>query len=103
MKKVLIVAGIAACCLSTPALADGAANAKKAGCMSCHAVDKKVVGPSFKDIAAKYKGDAGATDKMIAKVTAGGSGAWGPMPMPAQKGKMSDAELKESITWILAQ
>lgn len=101
MKRVLLIAGITACCLSTPAFADGEANAKKAGCMNCHAVDKKVVGPAYKEVAAKYKGDAGAADKLIAKVNAGGSGAWGPMPMPSQKGKMTDAEFKETIGWIL--
>jgi cytochrome c len=103
MKKALIVAGIATCFLSAPAFADPAADAKKAGCMNCHAVDKKVVGPSFKDISAKYKGDAGAVDKMIAKVNAGGSGSFGPMPMPAQKGRLPDAEMKAVVTWLLAQ
>lgn len=102
MKRVLIIAGITACCLSTPALADGLDNAKKAGCMNCHAVDKKLVGPSYKDVAAKYKGDAGAEAKLIKKVMDGGSGAWGTMPMPANKGKMTDEELKTTVGWILS-
>ncbi|MDH4283825.1 MAG: c-type cytochrome [Gallionellaceae bacterium] len=101
MKKALIVAGIAAFCFSATAFADPAADAKKGGCMNCHAADKKVVGPSFKDIAAKHKGDAGATDKLIKKTVDGGSGTFGPMPMPAQKGKLKDDELKAVITWIL--
>lgn len=102
MKRVLIIVGITACCLSTPALADGLENAKKAGCMNCHAVDKKLVGPSYKDVAAKYKGDAGAEAKLVKKVMDGGSGAWGTMPMPANKGKMTDEELKTTVGWILS-
>ncbi|MBI5436807.1 MAG: c-type cytochrome [Nitrosomonadales bacterium] len=102
MKRVLIIAGISACCLSTPVLADGLGNARKAGCMNCHAVDKKLVGPSYKDVAAKYKGDAGAEAKLIKKVMAGGSGVWGKMPMPANRGKLTDEELKTIVGWILS-
>lgn len=101
MKKALIVAGIAAFCFSATAFADPAADAKKGGCMNCHAADKKVVGPSFKDIAAKYKGDGGAADKMVDKVIKGGSGSFGPMPMPPQKGKLNDDEMKAVVGWIL--
>ena len=101
MRKALVIAGIAACCLSTPVFADGMANLKKAGCLNCHAVDSKVVGPAYKEVAAKYKGDKEAEAKLIKKVNEGGSGVWGKMPMPAQKGKMSDAELKETINYIL--
>jgi len=103
-KIALIIAGFTISSFSTAALAeDGAALAKKFGCMSCHAVDKKVIGPSLKDIAAKYKGDASASDKMTAKILNGGSGAWGTMPMPAQKGKVSDADAKALADWTLAQ
>ena len=102
MKRVLIIAGITACCLSTPVLADGLENAKKAGCLSCHAVDRKVVGPAYKDVAAKYKGDADAETKLIKKVKGGGSGVWGKMPMPANLGKMTDEEYKITVDWILS-
>jgi cytochrome c len=102
MKMVLIIAGITTCCLSTPVLADGLENAKKAGCMNCHAVDKKLVGPAYKDVAAKYKGDAGAAAQLIKKVMNGGSGVWGKMPMPANKGKMTDEEFKTTVGWILS-
>lgn len=102
MKSVLIIAGITACCLSTPALADGLDNAKKAGCLSCHTVDKKLVGPSFKDVAAKYRGVAGAEAKLIKKVKFGGGGVWGKMRMPANRGKMTDEEYKETVGWILS-
>ena len=103
MKRVLIIAGITACFLSVPAFAeDGLANAKKAGCLNCHAVDAKVVGPAYKEVAAKYKGDKEAPAKLLKKVNDGGSGNWGTMPMPAQKGKMTDAEFKATISWILS-
>ena len=66
--------------------------------MGCHAVDKKVVGPSYKDIAAKYKGQADAVDKLAKKVKAGGSGVWGPIPMPAQT--INDDDAKVIAAWI---
>jgi cytochrome c len=74
--------------------------AKKNNCAACHAVDKKVVGPAWKDVAAKYKGDAAAWDgKLATKIKNGGSGAWGAMPMPANP-KVSDADMKEIIAFI---
>jgi cytochrome c len=82
------------------AIADEATT-KANGCMSCHAMDKKVVGPSLKSIASKYKGDAAALDKLVHEVRVGNKGVWGPVPMPAQT-KISDADLKKVVTWILA-
>jgi cytochrome c len=74
----------------------------KAGCMACHAKDKKLVGPSFKDIAAKYKGQDVAA-KLAEKVRKGGSGTFGPIPMaPNPPEKISDGDLKEAIALILA-
>ncbi len=72
------------------------------GCMACHALDKKVVGPAFKSIANKYKGDAAAADKLSRQVRAGNKGVWGAIPMPPQT-KISDADLKKVVAWILAQ
>ena len=87
--------------VSTPALADlQLATAKN--CMACHAADKKLVGPSYKDVAAKYAGQPGAVDKLAAKVLKGGSGAWGPVPMPANAQVNAD-EAKKLVTWILTQ
>ena len=100
MKRALLIAGITACCLSTPALADGAAEARKAGCTNCHTVDKRVVGPAFKEVAAKYKGDKEGEAKLLKKVRAGGSGVWGSMPMPPQQ-IPSDAEIKQILGWVL--
>jgi cytochrome c len=75
--------------------------AKKDNCMACHQMDKKVVGPSFKDIAAKYKDDPGARDMLMAKVKAGGSGVWGPIPMPPNAA-VSDEDTATLVDWILA-
>jgi cytochrome c len=83
------------------ATADEAA-AKSNGCMACHALDKKVVGPSYKSIANKYKGDANVADKLAKEVRTGSKGVWGPVPMPAQA-KISDADLKKVLNWVLAQ
>ncbi|MGH8548937.1 MAG: c-type cytochrome [Methylococcales bacterium] len=72
------------------------------GCMACHKIDTKAVGPSFKEIAAKYKGDAGAEAAMIDKVKKGGSGAWGAVPMPPNSPRVSDADIETMVKWILA-
>lgn len=74
--------------------------AKKNGCTACHKIDGKLVGPSWKEVAAKYKGDAGAAAHLDAKIAKGGSGVWGKMPMPPSP-KLSDAERKELVTFIL--
>ncbi len=73
---------------------------KKNGCTACHAIDKKVVGPAYQDVAAKYKGDASAPAKLFDKVKKGGSGVWGQVPMPPNP-QVPDAELKQIITYIL--
>ncbi len=70
-------------------------------CMSCHAVDRKVLGPAFKDVAARYKDDKGAPDALAAKIMKGGSGVWGPVPMPANN-QVSDAEAKRLAAWVLS-
>ena len=103
MKRILVaiaalVAGIA---VATPALADmQLATAKN--CMACHAVDKKLVGPSYKDVAAKYDGQKDAVEKLAVKVMKGGSGVWGPVPMPANAQVNAD-EAKKLVAWILSQ
>lgn len=74
--------------------------AKKSGCTNCHSIDKKVVGPAWQDVANKYKGDAGAADKLVAKIGNGGGGVWGTVPMPAQK-KVSEEDRKELVAFIL--
>ena len=83
-----------------PALADQQLATTK-NCMSCHAVDKKLVGPSYKQVAEKYAGQKDAADKLATKVIKGGAGVWGPVPMPANA-QVSPHEAKKLIAWILA-
>lgn len=88
--------------MATPATASEAI-VKKARCVACHAVDAKRVGPAYKDVANKYRGDAGAPARLFDKVRAGGSGNWGEVPMMAHPvDKISDDDLKAAIKWILA-
>ena len=75
--------------------------AQKSGCIACHNVDKKIIGPAYKEVAAKYKADKDADKKLAAKVKAGGSGVWGPVPMPPNA-QVSDADIKALISWILS-
>lgn len=81
---------------------DAKALAQKSGCLACHSVDAKVLGPAYKDVAAKYKGDKGAEAKLVAKVKAGGSGVWGPMPMPANSPQVKDEDIKTIVHWVLS-
>ncbi|MBA3022606.1 MAG: c-type cytochrome [Gammaproteobacteria bacterium] len=100
--KSIVVSMIAAAGLMVAGSAmatDMPAVAKKNNCTACHKVDKKVVGPAWKDVAAKYKGDAAAWDKVAEKIKKGGSGAWGSMPMPANP-KVSDADMAEIMAFI---
>lgn len=86
---------------------DSDALARRSGCRECHSVDKKVVGPAFKDVAAKYKQDAGARDTLIRKVKAGGKGNWieltGGVPMPPHSGLLSDSEIAQLVDWVLGR
>ena len=84
-----------------PALADLALATAK-NCMACHAVDKKLVGPAYKEVAAKYAGQKDAVDKLAVKIMKGGSGVWGPVPMPANT-QVNDAEAKKLAAWVLSQ
>jgi cytochrome c len=72
----------------------------KDGCAACHAIDKKVVGPAYQDVAAKYKGDAKAAAMLVDKVKKGGTGVWGQIPMPPNA-QVSDADIKNLVDWIL--
>ena len=81
---------------------DGEALAKKHNCLACHSVDTKVVGPAYKEVAQKYKGDAGAPARLAEKIKKGGKGVWGSAPMPPNK-KVSDDDLKILVQWVLAQ
>jgi cytochrome c len=98
MKRVLF-AFAAALVVAGPALADQALATAK-NCMACHAADKKLVGPSYKEVAAKYAGQKDAVDKLAAKIQKGGSGVWGPVPMPANP-QVSEADAKKLAAWVM--
>lgn len=98
MKRVLFATAFALLAAG-PALAQQALATAK-NCMACHAIDKKLVGPAYKDVAAKYAGQAGAVDKLAAKIQKGGSGVWGPVPMPANT-QVNEAEAKQLAAWVL--
>jgi cytochrome c len=99
MKILIAVAAAAGVLLTGQANADEAL-AKKHNCLICHQVDKKGVGPSYKDIAKKYKGQSGAAALLGDKVKKGGSGAWGPVPMPPNAA-VPDADITKLVDWIL--
>jgi cytochrome c len=100
MKRALFALAALAV-LSVPALADQALATAK-NCMACHAIDKKLVGPAYKDVAAKYAGQKDAVDKLAAKIMRGGAGVWGPVPMPANA-QVNEAEAKKLAAWVLTQ
>lgn len=82
--------------------ATGAELAQKNACMACHGIDKKIVGPAYKDVAKKYKGNADAVAMLAKKIKDGSTGVWGPIPMPPNGAKVSDADIKVLAEWILA-
>ena len=102
MKLTLIVGAVTlAAGVALPAVAQEEL-AKKHNCLACHAVDKKVVGPAYKDVAAKYRGDKTAEAKLVEKVKKGGVGVWGQVPMPPNA-TVPDADVKSLVKWILSQ
>lgn len=102
MKRIATILGsLAAFAAVLPAQASDQL-AKKHNCLACHTVDKKMVGPSYKDVAAKYRSDAGAAAKLADKVKKGGQGVWGQVPMPPNP-TVPDAEVQALVKWILSQ
>ncbi len=100
MKRTLITLAMTLS-VAVPAMADQALATSK-NCMACHAVDKKLVGPSYKDVAAKYAGQKDAVDKLAAKIIKGGSGVWGPIPMPPNA-QVNEADAKKLAAWVMTQ
>lgn len=98
MKAVALILGVAATVLAAPSQASEAL-AKKHNCLACHSVDKKMVGPAYRDIARKYKGQNVAA-KLQEKVKKGGQGAWGNVPMPPNPA-VPDGDIKKLVDWIL--
>jgi cytochrome c len=99
MKLLAAIVAVSAC-FAVPAFANMDL-AKKNACMACHAVDKKVVGPAYQEVAKKYAGQKDAAAAVAKSIKAGGSGKWGPIPMPAQAA-LSDADANILAAWILA-
>ena len=99
MKSVISIAFTALAVAASPAFAS-ADLAKSKNCLACHAMDKKLVGPSLKGIAAKYAGQKDAAANLAGKIVKGGSGVWGAVPMPANP-QVSEAEAKQLATWVL--
>jgi cytochrome c len=101
MKRAAFLIGVAALVAALPVRANEEL-AKKHGCVACHTVDKKLVGPSFKEVAAKYRGDKTAEAKLFDKVKNGGQGVWGQVPMPPNS-QVPDADIRALVKWILSQ
>lgn len=99
--KAVVLAAAAALALTTGVASADQALAQKSACMSCHQMAKKVVGPSFNDIAKKYKGDAKAADHFVNVIKKGGKGVWGAVPMPPHP-QVSDDNAKKLAAWILS-
>ena len=103
MKRSMMLVGMLAVSALTSQVAMANPDLAKAkNCMACHAVGSKLVGPAYKDVAAKYAGQKDAENKLVAKVMKGGSGTWGAIPMPANP-QVSEAEARTLVKWILAQ
>jgi len=101
MKALFALSTLAGLCAASPAFASPELAQQKT-CMACHAVDRKLVGPSYKDVAAKYAGQPQAAALLAEKIIKGGTGVWGPVPMPANP-KVSAAEAQKLAQWVLGQ
>lgn len=101
MKRSMMLCMLLSALVSTGAMANPDL-AKAKNCMACHAVANKLVGPAFKDVAAKYSGQKDAEDKLVAKVMKGGTGVWGAVPMPANP-QVTEPEARTLVKWVLSQ
>ena len=103
LSRIVVLAAALLSCAGAFAVDAAAAKAlaTKSACLACHAVDRKLVGPSYKPVAAKHPGQAGALAAVAARIQSGGSGVYGPVPMPAQP-NLKDDELKLLAAWVLA-
>lgn len=101
MNRIALILAATALAVSLPARANPEL-AKKHACFACHAVDKKLVGPAYKDVAAKYRGNAGAEARLVDKVKKGSQGTWGQVPMPPNAA-VPDADVRALVKWVLSQ
>ena len=102
MKRLPLILAASAALASAGAAFGSPELAKKHACFACHAVDKKLVGPSYKDVAGKYRGDKGAEAKLVDKVKKGSQGTWGQVPMPPNAA-VPDGDVRTLVKWILSQ
>jgi len=102
MKRSMLVGILAVSAFASQAALANADLAKAKNCMACHAIATKLVGPAYKDVAAKYAGQKDAESKLTQKVLKGGSGAWGAVPMPANP-QVSEAEARTLVKWVMSQ
>ena len=104
LSRIVVSAAALLSCAGAFAVDAAAAKAlaAKSACLACHAVDKKLVGPAYKDVAKKYAGDAKAVDALSTKIMKGGSGVWGAIPMPGNP-QVSEADAKKLAAWVLSQ
>jgi cytochrome c len=103
IRAAAIVLGFSALAVASAAVADQLEDMmKKEGCNACHSESKKIVGPSYKEVAAKYRGNPKAVEMLVEKVKKGGSGVWGPIPMPPNSPRVPDADIKKMVELILA-
>ena len=101
MRSTLMIAAVALGVAVAPAARADEALAKKHNCTACHQIDKKAVGPAYKEVAKKYKGQADAQATLAAKVKKGGQGVWGQIPMPPNPA-VPDADIEKLVKWVLA-
>lgn len=101
MKSIAIALGVAGAALLSTATHASEELVRKHGCMACHTLDRKMVGPAFRDIATKYRDDKAAAPKLLEKVKKGGAGVWGPVPMPPHA-QVPDADLQAVVKWLLS-
>ena len=101
MRNILTFTCMAGLLVAAGAAQASQALAEKQGCTACHQVDKKIIGPTYNDVAKKYKGDKEAAAKLAVKVKKGSTGVWGPIPMPPND-KVSDADAKILVDWVLS-
>lgn len=106
MEKYMIrpfIVGVLMLGLQPVHAADSAeALAQKSNCLMCHSVSAAILGPAYKDVAKKYKGDKGAEARLVAKVKAGGSGVWGKVPMPPNSPQVKDEDISTIVKWVLS-
>jgi cytochrome c len=102
MKQLALILSASALVAASPVALASPELAKKHACFACHAADKKLVGPSYKDVAGKYRGDKGAEARLFDKVKKGSQGTWGQVPMPPNAA-VPDAEVRALVKWIMSQ